>query len=54
MTKIAASSKCYCNLTDPADRMIVASAIHSKTAIVTGDKKIINYAKQQNLDLIAV
>ena|SRR3990167_6866577 len=42
------------NHSDPADRIIIATALHHKTALVTGDQHIIDYGKKGHLKVIAV
>lgn len=46
-----------CNLrgykhSDPADRIIIATALYYKTAVVTGDAKIIDYCNSGHLPVI--
>ncbi len=36
---------------DPADRIIVASAIHTGLALATADKRILEYAEAHNLEV---
>lgn len=41
-------------ISDPADKIIIATAFINNAAIVTGDKKIIDYCNSGNLPVIAV
>ena len=39
---------------DPADRFIVANAMIDRLALVTGDDKILKWAKKHHLEVVAV
>jgi PIN domain nuclease of toxin-antitoxin system len=39
---------------DPADRIIIATAINKKAVMVTGDKQIISYCKKTLIPLLAI
>ena len=39
---------------DPADRILVATAISNQTALISADKELINYGKQGYVKIVAV
>ena len=39
---------------DPADRIIIATALHQKAVMVTGDKKILEYCHSGNLPVVPI
>ena len=43
-----------CDHADPADRIILATAIHHQATLVTADKKIIDYCKRHRLPVLEV
>lgn len=43
-----------CSLSDPADRIIIATAMHHQASLVTADKKIIAYCHTHHLNVIQI
>ena len=51
---ITSTQLANCSLKDPADRIVIATAIEYKVPILTGDNQIIDYAKKQYISFIKV